>query len=69
MYVANVMRHNSTGRLWSQLAFRELVGVTTAGPKKVLEARGRVGYLPSVLAFMDQQGHLCVGKGPLKEDR
>eukprot|EP00975_Prorocentrum_lima_P068334 12920104-Prorocentrum_lima.AAC.1 len=38
------MRHNSTGRLWTQPAFGELVAVTKPGPKKALEARGQVGY-------------------------
>eukprot|EP00975_Prorocentrum_lima_P058719 12313518-Prorocentrum_lima.AAC.1 len=41
MYVADVMRHNSTGRLWSQPASGELVAVTKPGPKRVLEARGQ----------------------------
>eukprot|EP00975_Prorocentrum_lima_P017841 3763470-Prorocentrum_lima.AAC.1 len=39
MYVADVMRHNSIGRLWSQPALGELVAVTKPGPKKALEAR------------------------------
>eukprot|EP00975_Prorocentrum_lima_P014800 3139073-Prorocentrum_lima.AAC.1 len=38
------MRHNSTGRLWSQPAFGELVAVTKPGPTKALEARGQAGY-------------------------
>eukprot|EP00975_Prorocentrum_lima_P061292 12849436-Prorocentrum_lima.AAC.1 len=44
MYVADVMRHNSTGRLWSQPAFGELVAVTKPGPMKALVARGQAGY-------------------------
>eukprot|EP00975_Prorocentrum_lima_P003880 847464-Prorocentrum_lima.AAC.1 len=28
MYVTDVMRHNSTGRIWSQPAFGEVVAVT-----------------------------------------
>eukprot|EP00975_Prorocentrum_lima_P014863 3151634-Prorocentrum_lima.AAC.1 len=40
-YVADVMRHNSTGRLRSQ-------PVSRPGPKKALEPRGQVGrYLCS----------------------
>eukprot|EP00975_Prorocentrum_lima_P051214 10729162-Prorocentrum_lima.AAC.1 len=42
MHVADVMRHNSTGRRWSQPAFGELVAVTKPGPKKALESRGQV---------------------------
>eukprot|EP00975_Prorocentrum_lima_P059911 12561437-Prorocentrum_lima.AAC.1 len=38
------MRHNSTGRLCSQPAFGDLVAATKPGPKKALEARGKVGY-------------------------
>eukprot|EP00975_Prorocentrum_lima_P020013 4211552-Prorocentrum_lima.AAC.1 len=41
MYVADVMRHNSTGRLWSQPAFGELVAATKPGPRKALDARGQ----------------------------
>eukprot|EP00975_Prorocentrum_lima_P065192 12901997-Prorocentrum_lima.AAC.1 len=44
MYVADVMRHNSTGRLRNQPAFGELVAATRPGPKKALETRGQVGY-------------------------
>eukprot|EP00975_Prorocentrum_lima_P061854 12882304-Prorocentrum_lima.AAC.1 len=43
MSVADVMRHNSTGRLWRQPAFGEPVAVTKPGPKKVLEPRGPLG--------------------------
>eukprot|EP00975_Prorocentrum_lima_P070701 12933622-Prorocentrum_lima.AAC.1 len=42
IYVADVMRHNSTGRLWSQPAFGELVAVARPGPNMALEARGQV---------------------------
>eukprot|EP00975_Prorocentrum_lima_P012319 2610766-Prorocentrum_lima.AAC.1 len=44
MAVADVMWHNSTGRLWSQAGLGELVAVTKPGPKKALESRGQVGY-------------------------
>eukprot|EP00975_Prorocentrum_lima_P064408 12897377-Prorocentrum_lima.AAC.1 len=48
MCVADVMRHNSTRRLWNQPAFREVVAVTRPGPKKALEQKGQVGqYLYS----------------------
>eukprot|EP00975_Prorocentrum_lima_P033543 7037236-Prorocentrum_lima.AAC.1 len=40
-YVADVMRHPSTGRRWSQPAFGKLVAVNKPGPKKALEARGQ----------------------------
>eukprot|EP00975_Prorocentrum_lima_P054475 11423386-Prorocentrum_lima.AAC.1 len=39
MCVADVMRRNSIGRLWSQPALGELVAVTKPGPRKALEAR------------------------------
>eukprot|EP00975_Prorocentrum_lima_P003493 762121-Prorocentrum_lima.AAC.1 len=32
MYVADVLRHSSTGRLWSQPAFGDLVAVTKPEP-------------------------------------
>eukprot|EP00975_Prorocentrum_lima_P007424 1593113-Prorocentrum_lima.AAC.1 len=41
MYVANVMRHDFIGRLWSQPTFGELVAVIKPGPKNALEARGQ----------------------------
>eukprot|EP00975_Prorocentrum_lima_P021845 4602068-Prorocentrum_lima.AAC.1 len=44
VHVADVLRHNSTGRLWRQPAFGKLVAVTKQGPKKALESRGQVGY-------------------------
>eukprot|EP00975_Prorocentrum_lima_P063907 12894391-Prorocentrum_lima.AAC.1 len=48
MYVADVMRHNSTGRLRSQPAFGGIAAMTRPGPKKALEPRGQVGrYLYS----------------------
>eukprot|EP00975_Prorocentrum_lima_P069436 12926405-Prorocentrum_lima.AAC.1 len=46
MYVSDVTRHNSAGRLWSQPAFGEVVAVTRPGPRKALEPRGQVGSLP-----------------------
>eukprot|EP00975_Prorocentrum_lima_P051511 10788036-Prorocentrum_lima.AAC.1 len=39
MYVADVVGHNSIGRLLSQPAFGELVALTKPGPNKALEAR------------------------------
>eukprot|EP00975_Prorocentrum_lima_P045879 9597535-Prorocentrum_lima.AAC.1 len=44
MYVADVMRHNSTGRLWSQPTSGEVVAVTRPGPKTALEPRGQVAH-------------------------
>eukprot|EP00975_Prorocentrum_lima_P071037 12935409-Prorocentrum_lima.AAC.1 len=44
IYVAAVMRHNSTGRLWNQPAFGEVVPVTRPGPNKALQPRGQVGH-------------------------
>eukprot|EP00975_Prorocentrum_lima_P028829 6057197-Prorocentrum_lima.AAC.1 len=35
-YVADVMRHNSTGKLSSQPVFGEVVAVTRPGPNKAL---------------------------------
>eukprot|EP00975_Prorocentrum_lima_P068412 12920561-Prorocentrum_lima.AAC.1 len=43
MYVADVMRHIATHRLWSLPAFGEVVAVTSPGPKKALDKRGQVG--------------------------
>eukprot|EP00975_Prorocentrum_lima_P040233 8448958-Prorocentrum_lima.AAC.1 len=40
MCVADVMRHNSTGRLWSQPAGGEVVAVT----RPALRPRGQVGH-------------------------
>eukprot|EP00975_Prorocentrum_lima_P037109 7810156-Prorocentrum_lima.AAC.1 len=34
MYVADVMRHRATRRLWSRPAFGEVAAVTCPGPKK-----------------------------------
>eukprot|EP00975_Prorocentrum_lima_P043686 9164871-Prorocentrum_lima.AAC.1 len=39
MYVAEVMRQGSTGRLWCQPAFGEIVAVARPRPKKELEPR------------------------------
>eukprot|EP00975_Prorocentrum_lima_P067102 12913031-Prorocentrum_lima.AAC.1 len=39
MYVADVMRHRATHRLWSLPAFGEGVSVTNPGPKKALDQR------------------------------
>eukprot|EP00975_Prorocentrum_lima_P069013 12923808-Prorocentrum_lima.AAC.1 len=39
MYVAEVMRHRATHRLWSLPAFGEVVAVTNPGPKKALDQR------------------------------
>eukprot|EP00975_Prorocentrum_lima_P070140 12930332-Prorocentrum_lima.AAC.1 len=44
MDVADVMRHNSTGRLWSPPAFGKVVAVTRPGPKNALEPRAQVGH-------------------------
>eukprot|EP00975_Prorocentrum_lima_P047450 9921081-Prorocentrum_lima.AAC.1 len=38
------MRHNCTGRLWSQLECGEVVAVIKPGPKKALVPRGQVGH-------------------------
>eukprot|EP00975_Prorocentrum_lima_P042256 8879558-Prorocentrum_lima.AAC.1 len=38
------MRHDSTGRLWNQLACGKVVAVTRPGPNKALEPRGQVGH-------------------------
>eukprot|EP00975_Prorocentrum_lima_P039043 8204232-Prorocentrum_lima.AAC.1 len=46
IYVADVMRQNSIGRLWNQPALGEVVAVTRPGPKKALEPRGQVGHYP-----------------------
>eukprot|EP00975_Prorocentrum_lima_P023098 4860108-Prorocentrum_lima.AAC.1 len=37
------MRRNSTGRLWSQPAFGEVVTVTKPGPKKALRGQDHEG--------------------------
>eukprot|EP00975_Prorocentrum_lima_P054642 11455719-Prorocentrum_lima.AAC.1 len=60
MYVADAMRHSSTGGLWGQPAFGEFVAVTIPGPKKALESRGQVVYY-LLLPILDQQSHMCVG--------
>eukprot|EP00975_Prorocentrum_lima_P058882 12348381-Prorocentrum_lima.AAC.1 len=44
MYIDDAMRRNSTGRLWNQQAFGEVVAVTRPGPNKALEPRGQVGH-------------------------
>eukprot|EP00975_Prorocentrum_lima_P007629 1635878-Prorocentrum_lima.AAC.1 len=44
MHVADVMRHNSTGRLRSQPALGDIVAMTKLGPKKALEPRGQTGH-------------------------
>eukprot|EP00975_Prorocentrum_lima_P031446 6598310-Prorocentrum_lima.AAC.1 len=43
MYVADVMRHRAAPRLWTLLAFGEVVAVTNPGPKKALYKRGHMG--------------------------
>eukprot|EP00975_Prorocentrum_lima_P042223 8872231-Prorocentrum_lima.AAC.1 len=60
MYVGDVMRHNSIGRLWSQPAFGEVVAVNSPGPKKTKRASAPLPVLP----VMDLQGHTCSGEGP-----
>eukprot|EP00975_Prorocentrum_lima_P065871 12906014-Prorocentrum_lima.AAC.1 len=42
MHIADLMRHNSPGRLWNLPAFGEVVAVTRPGPKKA--PRGQVGH-------------------------
>eukprot|EP00975_Prorocentrum_lima_P017802 3755368-Prorocentrum_lima.AAC.1 len=44
MYIADAIKHNSTGRLWNQPAFGAVVAVTRPGPNKALEPRGLVGH-------------------------
>eukprot|EP00975_Prorocentrum_lima_P041370 8691882-Prorocentrum_lima.AAC.1 len=38
------MRHTSTGKLWVQPAFGEVVAVTRPGPNKALGNRGQAGH-------------------------
>eukprot|EP00975_Prorocentrum_lima_P069321 12925700-Prorocentrum_lima.AAC.1 len=77
MYVADVMRCNSTGRLRCQPAFGEVVAVTRPGPNKALEPRGqdhegrrtaKYGPEPTLL---DQQGPAprCLLKEPNDMDQ
>eukprot|EP00975_Prorocentrum_lima_P069830 12928544-Prorocentrum_lima.AAC.1 len=67
MYVAYVMRHNSTGRLRSQPAVGKAVAVTKPGHNKALEPMGANGS-PPVLPIMDQQGHICFGQGSQRKN-
>eukprot|EP00975_Prorocentrum_lima_P053600 11246659-Prorocentrum_lima.AAC.1 len=43
MYVADVMRHRATHRLWARPAFGKVVAVTNPGAKKALDKRGHMG--------------------------
>eukprot|EP00975_Prorocentrum_lima_P004172 905350-Prorocentrum_lima.AAC.1 len=43
MYVADVMRHRATHRLWTLPAFGEVLAITNPGPKRALDKRGHMG--------------------------
>eukprot|EP00975_Prorocentrum_lima_P059494 12473712-Prorocentrum_lima.AAC.1 len=54
MYVADVMRHRATHRLWSLPAFGEVVAVTSPGPKKALSQRGQMGIFLHCQSWSNQ---------------
>eukprot|EP00975_Prorocentrum_lima_P028241 5939446-Prorocentrum_lima.AAC.1 len=54
------MRHTSTGRLWNQPTFGEVVAMTRPGPKKALEPRGHVCHYPYAQTWTTKATYVLV---------